>query len=111
MNLRTLFLCVPALVATQAYAGTFNVTKVTDAGPGSLRQALLDANGNVGADRIEFHIAGSGVHTIAPASDLPTITDPVTIDGYSQSGATPNTLATGNNAVLKIELSGAHLPG
>ena len=37
---------------------------------------------------------------------LPTITDPVTINGYTQTGASPNTLATGDNAVLKIELSG-----
>ena len=38
---------------------------------------------------------------------LPTIEEPVIIDGYSQPGARPNTLAVGNNAVLKIELSGA----
>ncbi len=33
----------------------------------------------------------------------------MTIDGYTQPGATPNTLATGDNAVLLIELSGASL--
>ena len=41
---------------------------------------------------------------------LPTIEEPVIIDGYSQPGARPNTLAVGNNAVLKIELSGAAMP-
>jgi hypothetical protein len=35
---------------------------------------------------------------------LPAITDTVIIDGYSQPGASPNTLAVGDNAVLKIEL-------
>src|SRR5207249_1919793 len=39
-----------------------------------------------GADLILFSIPGGGVHTIAPTSSLPTITDPVTIDGTSQPG-------------------------
>src|SRR5262249_21314947 len=45
---------------------------------------------------------GNGVHTnlktITPVSALPTITDPVIIDGYTQPTATANTLAVGNNA-------------
>jgi hypothetical protein len=82
------------------------VTNTNDAGAGSLRQAILNANGNGGADLISFRIAGSGVHTIAPLSALPTITDPVTIDGYTQPGSSVNTLAVGNNAVLLIELDG-----
>ena len=50
----------------------------------------------------------TGVFTITPpVSGLPAITDSVIIDGYTQSGAKTNTLATGNNAVLLIELSGA----
>src|SRR5207237_6118925 len=35
----------------------------------------------------------------------PAITDPVLIDGYSQPGASPNTLTQGDNAVLLIELT------
>lgn len=34
----------------------------------------------------------------------------MTIDGYSQPGASPNTLAVANDAVLLIELSGALVP-
>ena len=56
------------------------------------------------------NIPGDGVHTISLTSALPDITDPVTIDGYTQPGATPNTLAVGDNAVLEIELDG-HLVG
>ena len=80
-----------------------------DAGAGSLRQAILDANANPGADIIAFSIPGSGVHTIQPLSALPDITDTagVWIDGYSQPGASPNTLAVGDNAVLAIELDGS----
>src|SRR5262249_18718231 len=44
--------------------------------------------------------------TIAPTSALPTITDPVMIDGYTQPGASANTLGLGTNAALRIELSG-----
>lgn len=44
-----------------------------------------------------------------PAAGLPVITGKVVIDGYSQAGATPNGLPSGNNAVLRIELNGASL--
>ncbi len=84
------------------------VTNTSDSGPGSLRQAILNANANPGVDTIDFAIPGTGVHTISPASALPTITDPVVIDGYTQPGASPNTLANGDNAVLLIELDGSN---
>ncbi|HEY6564867.1 MAG TPA: hypothetical protein VIY86_10250, partial [Pirellulaceae bacterium] len=63
---------------------TYTVTNVNDAGAGSLRQAILDANANSGGDAIHFNIAGGGPHTISPLSALPTITDNVTIDGWSE---------------------------
>jgi hypothetical protein len=83
------------------------VTNTDDTGPGSLRQAILDANTNLGLDAIEFNIPGEGVHTIQPLSALPTVTDPVVIDGYTQPGAQPNTLAVGSDAVLLVELDGS----
>ena len=91
---------------------TFIVTTTMDNGsntsptPNSLRAAILNANNSVGADTITFNIPGSGVRTITPPAPLPTITSPVTIDGYSQPGASPNTLPVGNNGVLLIELNG-----
>ena len=83
----------------------------------TLRAAIEEANANNNdptVDVINFAIPGAGPHTISPSSSLPDITDPVTIDGYTQGDSTPttdddateNTLAVGNNAVLKIELSG-----
>jgi hypothetical protein len=48
--------------------------------------------------------------TIKPASALPALAVPVVIDGYSQPGASPNTLTRGDNAVLRIELDGSFLP-
>jgi CSLREA domain-containing protein len=72
----------------------------------SLRSAIEKANSAVGADGINFNIPGAGVHTITPDTALPELTGQVTIDGYTQPGASANTLATGNNAVLQIELNG-----
>jgi uncharacterized repeat protein (TIGR01451 family) len=85
---------------------TFTVINTDDNGAGSLRQAILDSNNSAGPDEIRFNIAGSGVHTIRPDVRLPDIEDSVVIDGYTQPGASPNTLAVGNNAVLRIEING-----
>ena len=72
-----------------------------------LRQAITDANGAAGADVINFNIQGTGVQVIALSSALPVITGPVTIDGYlQQPGASANTLSSGNNAVIRVELRG-----
>ncbi|MDG3005008.1 Ig-like domain-containing protein [Paludisphaera mucosa] len=64
---------------------TFLVTNTADDGAGSFRQAILDANTTTGPNLIQFHI-GSGPQTIIPATPLPTISNPVTIDGASQPG-------------------------
>src|SRR5262245_7492165 len=98
---------VCALWAASAPAATVCVTNTPAVAVGSVRQAIFDANTNAGADLIVFKIPGDDVHTIAPLSPLPAIIDPVIIDGYTQSGASANTLAVGNNAVLKIEIDGS----
>src|ERR1044072_8295674 len=77
-------------------ANTYQVTDAADSGVGSLRQAILDANANAGLDTINFSI-GTGLQTISPATDLPTITSPVIIDGTTQPGYSGNPI---------IELSG-----
>ncbi len=66
---------------------TFNVLNISDRGPGSLRQAILDSNATSGtANTIDFRIPGDGVRTITPASSLPAILQAVLIDGFSQPG-------------------------
>lgn len=68
-------------------ASTFNVTNINDSGPGSLRQAILDANGMPGHDTIVFDMSSSTeTQVIAVQTVLPPITDSVTIDGTSQPG-------------------------
>ncbi|HEV3204654.1 MAG TPA: right-handed parallel beta-helix repeat-containing protein [Gemmataceae bacterium] len=84
----------------------FVVSNTNDSGFGSLRQAILNSNGTPGANSINFNISGSGLHTIALSSSLPVITNSVTIDGYSQPGSRPNSLTTGNDAILLVELNG-----
>ena len=105
-------LAIFALITSPVMGNTFVVTNTADSGAGSLRQAILDANANSGADVINFNITGTGVHTISPLSTLPNIAEQVTIDGYSQPGSNPNTNppTMGDNAVILIELSGAMAP-
>src|SRR5262249_30245641 len=53
---------------------TFLVDNTEDSGPGSLRQAILDADAATGrGNTIAFRIPGPGVQTIAPTSPLPAI--------------------------------------
>jgi hypothetical protein len=113
-----LCLVVLFLLTAPLRAATFTVINTNDSGAGSLRQAILDANANPGADTIAFAIPGSdpgcdgsGVCTIAPTSQLHTIDEAATIDGYTQFGASVNTATFGSNAVLKIVLSGLNVPG
>jgi parallel beta-helix repeat protein len=68
------------------------VTHTGDSGPGSLRQALTDANEHAGADTIRFAIPESdpqynnGVFSIFSLGELTRITDGnLVIDGFSQA--------------------------
>jgi hypothetical protein len=87
---------------------TVDVIYTTDTGTGSLRHAIIDANGHPGLDTLIFRIPGTGPFVITPVTQLPAITDSVVINGYNQAGARPNTLVSGDNAVLQIELNGAN---
>src|SRR5947209_3085021 len=76
---------VEALESRQLPA-TFLVSNTGDDGPGSLRQAILDANSTAGADTIGFDVPGAGLHAISPARPLPIVSDQVAIDGTTHSG-------------------------
>jgi hypothetical protein len=123
------------LAANPAHAATFTVNRTGNAPDANLanavcdsnasqtgnqctlRAAIQEANDTPGPDLIRFNIpdnpnvAGLEVKTISPASALPTITEQVTINGYTQAGASTNTLATGNDAVLKVQLNGINAGG
>jgi parallel beta-helix repeat protein len=62
------------------------VTNTNDSGPGSLRQAILNADA-AGGGTVSFDIPGGGLQTIPVVSGpLPAITQSVAIDGTSQPG-------------------------
>lgn len=90
-------------------------TGVCDATECTLREAIVAANANFNPqsiDVIRFNIPGSPdeVHVINISDELPSLDEAVTIDGYSQPGAAPNTDSSGvgSNAQLKIELRGGN---
>jgi parallel beta-helix repeat protein len=98
-----------------AHAATFAVNTTASAGAGSLRSALNAANGTAAPDTIEFAIPGNGVHTITPAVQLPAITQPVSIEGYTQPGssaaapgvpAVPTIVINGVNVVRGLDIQG-----
>ena len=94
-------------VTELAWAANFTVTRTADdTNVGSLRWAITQANLNPGADIIDFNIPESdpGYYTesatshwwrIELSSNLPAITDPVTIDGTTQSDKNPGQVGTG----------------
>jgi hypothetical protein len=86
------------------------VTTTADSGAGSLRSAMAIASSEPHS-LIRFAIPGPGPHVIQPTSPLPIVTAPVTIDGYTQAGASPNTAAWGTNAVIMIVINGSSAGG
>lgn len=97
------------LSATVASAAVITVNTVNNINPGagqtSLKQALSQIQDG---DTIAFNIAGAGPHVIlTPPGGYPYIRkNNVTIDGYSQPGALPNTnsILAPNTAQIKIVL-------
>ena len=78
-------------------SAVYLVTNTNDSGAGSLRQAMIDANGHAGADTILF--ASNVRGTIVLSSTLPDIADGITIFG---PGADLLTVSGNNsNRVLK----------
>lgn len=100
-----------------ALANTLTVTKTADTADGtcdsdcSLREALLAAQPG---DIVSFNIPGTGPHVIQPLSPLPALGQQgITLDGYTQPGAQPNTAGAWEpgDADIRIVLDGSLLPG
>jgi len=102
---------------------TFTVSTLAASGPGSLRQAILDANAASGDDTIQFTQAGQ---IFVGSTALPAITGPLTIDGATAPGFSGKpvvqvnfqshsglTVAAGGNgsAIRSLSLTGASNAG
>lgn len=85
------------------------VSTLADSGPGSLRQALLDANAlpAATASSIAFNIPHACPALIALNSNLPAINRQVVIDGYTQPGSIPNGSADAFDATICVGLTSA----
>jgi ELWxxDGT repeat protein/parallel beta-helix repeat protein len=88
---------------------TYLVTSTSDSGAGSLRQAILDANAFTNPpgciDRICIDIAGPGPHILNLQTQLPAVTDPVTLcDPLYDPAIDARFLADGN--LLGVTASG-----
>src|SRR5262249_25495639 len=104
--------------------GMFVVTTTNDSGPGSLRQAILNANATPGLNSILFDIPASPAPlldspvpgfdpvnqtwTITPLTPPPAITDPIVIDGFTQAEYSvpyryPDAISS---AVQQVDLTG-----
>lgn len=80
-----LILLLAVSMGSACFAADYLVLHARDAGAGSLRQAMLDANRAPGADRIRFDSTNGRFaepQTITLESPLPSITDDLEIDGY-----------------------------
>lgn len=96
-----------------ASAATFVVNTVDDTcslAQNCLRRAIALANANADTDTIVFDIPGDPnvAQRIVLATPL-AATQPVIIDGYTQRGSSPNTLADGTNAQIRVVLDGSAL--
>jgi len=95
----------------------FVVTNANNNGPGSLRDAMDQANATAGADTITFNIPGPGVKVISLLQPLPEITEQVVIDASTQPGYAGTPLVeldgalVGNNSGLVIKAGGSTVRG
>ena len=78
-----ILLCLCVLIAGALDAATFTVTSLGDAGAGTLRDAITQANAAAGADDIAFATTLNLPGTITLQTALPDITDDLTITGPS----------------------------
>jgi hypothetical protein len=98
-------------IQSDGQAVSFTVNSTADVYvTGTLRNAIAQANAIVGPQVIRFDIPGAGPHVIdVMVQGLPAVTDALTIDGFTQPGASPNTNPFGSpsNAQIKIHISGS----
>ncbi|MBK7147117.1 MAG: hypothetical protein IPH76_18695 [Xanthomonadales bacterium] len=103
---RWLFPLLAPLLSAPLLAADYVVTTIADSGAGSLRQAVMDANGDGGPSTITFDALLDG-QTIAPSTPFPDLAEAgTTIDGDRNSDCVPD-IAIDGSALSNID--GLHL--
>jgi len=111
--------CVSPAAATTIQVNS-NGDGAANDGVCTLREAIMAANSNTASGNLSGECAAGqalptidvivfvtpgGVMKISPVTALPAITETVLVDGYTpSSGGSANTLAIGDNAIIKVEL-------
>jgi LPXTG-motif cell wall-anchored protein len=98
------------IVTTPASAADFEVTSLADAGPGTLRQAVVDANNDMlfpGPDRITFAADLTGTIELESTID---ITSEVTIDGTGAAITVSRDNAAGDFDLVHALLPSGYTP-
>lgn len=117
-DVRKIFVAVLAAAAGPVAAATFQVSNLADSGPGSLRQAVLDANALTGADEITFQPGLTG--TIILTSGEIAIKDDLEVSGPGAGVLTVSAdhrptrifgVYDGTARVLDVTVSGLLLTG
>lgn len=109
LALRLALFCTLLLAGGGANAATYVVESAADTcevPPLCLRRAIALANANADTDTIVFSIPGDPAqprHIILGGPLV--VTQPIVIDGYTQPGASVNTLDEGTNAQIRIVVS------
>ena len=102
----------PSTNTQQSPAATFTVNTTADLGSGSLRDAIIQANGSPGTDLINFN-AGLGTINVGNMTGmpLPDITNAVTIDGGSPRIELNGSAASASANGLSILAAGVTVRG
>jgi len=99
------------LEVRQLLSMTYTVINTNPTGSGSLFDAITQADVSTATPSspniIQFAIRG-GAKTIALTQQLPDITQPTDVQGYTQPGSSANTnpLTMGDNAVFTLIITG-----
>ena len=99
---RSVLFAVVLLMSTSVFGQmSFFVTNSNDAGDGSLRKAVADANAHPGADNILFSITVAAPINLLSSLE---VTGPVNINGYSYPGSEKNVISS---RIIRVTITAA----
>ena len=108
MGMRKFLFLISLLIGfNNLYANSFTVSNANSTGAGSLSQAITDANALIGLDTINF----TGPFTIVLTSALPTVSDPLFINGLNSPAPQIEINGNTNSIVGAGILIAASAPG